>query len=149
MKHQKKMDEIGAIKNYYKDDIFRPYGDCLEQKKNNITRLGFQNINGIKGPLEQSLEILEVMDSKDMDIFGVAETNINWTHKAKIKVQLEMRVRFGKGLAVTESIPSTKEGYQPGGTLLEFRGNKLVRIVCKGSDTMGWYSWLKSQGKEK
>ena len=49
--HQTTLEETGAINNNYKEDLIQPHGECLEQKKNNITSLGLKNINGIKGPL--------------------------------------------------------------------------------------------------
>ena len=147
-KYQQTLEELGTINNNeYTEDLLVPHGDKIEEKQRNIIRLGFQNINGIKGPLDQTLEILEEMGSKNIDILGTAETNINWTHKSKIKLQLAMKLRFGQGITVTSASPSTKEGYQPGGTLLAVKGQTLGRITSKGSDAMGRFSWVRMQGK--
>lgn len=56
------------------------FGDSITKKGNNILRIGFQNIGGL--PTHAGMikdEILRRGISKyDFDIFGLAETNVDW-----------------------------------------------------------------------
>ena len=38
-----------------------------------MIRIGFQNVNGVKGRLDAAHEIFDVISDKELDIFGVAE----------------------------------------------------------------------------
>ena len=69
----------GWEKNDEKDELIVDYGDRLGEKGAGKLRIGFQNINGIKGTINAANEIFEVIEDKDVDIMGLAETNINWT----------------------------------------------------------------------
>jgi hypothetical protein len=48
----------------------------------------------------------------------------------------------------TSAIPTDKF-YKPSGTLLLANGDLIGRIKDKGSDYMGWWSWMKFVGKNQ
>ena len=62
-----------------------------------MIRIGFQNINGIKGQFAAAHEILNAMEEKELDILGIDETNNNWTDGKQQEAQLAIKVRFGQG----------------------------------------------------
>ena len=61
------------------DGLLEDYGEKLYRKEEGHIRIAFQNINGIKGKINASHEVLTTIEEKDIDILGIAETNINWT----------------------------------------------------------------------
>ena len=69
----------------------------MVEKGEETVRIGFRNINGLKGNITASHEVFEVVAEKDIDIMGIAEININWTEKVKQTAQLAMKMRFGQG----------------------------------------------------
>ena len=46
-------------------------------KSEEVIRIGYQNVNGVKGRLDAAHEIFDVISDKELDIFGAAKTNIN------------------------------------------------------------------------
>lgn len=60
--------------------ITQCWGDAIGPTHERSMRLYFQNINGLHTTelREQWLDILHVMESLDVDLYGLAETNINW-----------------------------------------------------------------------
>ena len=73
----------GWEQNDRKVELIVDYGDRLGHKDTGKIRIGFQNINGIKGPINAANEIFDVIEDKEVDIMGLAETNINWTEKKR------------------------------------------------------------------
>ena len=77
-----------------------------------------------------------------MDILGISETNINWTETKRLETNMEIRMRFGQGKMVASSSKTSKEGYLPGGTAMITQGRVTGRIIKKGMDDMGRFTWI-------
>ena len=60
-------------------------------------------------------EVFATMEEKEMDILGVAETNINWTDTRRLEGHMSIKIRFGQGQMIASSSKTSKEGYLPGG----------------------------------
>ena len=65
------------------EELCKGFGDEMVEKGEETVRIGFQNINGIKGNITALHEVFGVVAEKDLDIMGIAEININWTDKVK------------------------------------------------------------------
>ena len=67
--------------NHNRDQTHDRWGDKMMKKKNNHTRLCFANINGIgvSKKSSKSEEIRMFMSKKQVDVMGMAETNVNWS----------------------------------------------------------------------
>ena len=86
------------------------YGDKIGQKDDGKIGIGFQNINGIKGRINAVHEVFTTMEENEMDILGIAETNINWTDTRRLETNMAIRMRFGQGQMVASSSKTSKEG---------------------------------------
>ena len=141
-----------TLDNYMKkpkEDLDIPsYGASTEHKLENTFRVGFQNVNGIRRESDRTgAEELYSMDKLGLDLAGLIETNINWTIDQKLTLSAMIRLRFRHGRAVTSSMRSTKEGYQPGGTAMIVRGPTCGRVYRRGADSMGRFTWIALRGK--
>jgi len=106
----------------WRAELCEGFGDALEHKSEEVIRIGFQNVNGVKGRMDMAHEIFDVISDKELDIFGVAETNMNWTDRRRQEALAAVKLRFGQGQIVGSSGQSAKEGYLPGGTAIVARG---------------------------
>ena len=68
-----------------------------------MIRIGFKNVNGIKGKISASHEIFGAIVDKDIDIMGIEEININWTEIVRQEAQMAVRMRCGQGQIVASS----------------------------------------------
>ena len=57
------MDEGGHVK-----ELCKGFGDEMVEKEEETVRIGFQNVNGLKGSITASHEVLGVVAEKDIDI---------------------------------------------------------------------------------
>ena len=44
-----------------------------------MVRIRFQNVNGLKGEIMAAYKMFDMMPEKEIDIMGMAETNLNST----------------------------------------------------------------------
>ena len=113
------------------DGLLEDYGDKLDKKEEGHIRIAFQNINGIKGKINASHEVLTKIEEKEIDILGIAETNINWTDVKQLEMNMAVKMRFGQGHLVASSIKANKKGYLPGGTAMITQGRTTGKIIKK------------------
>ena len=84
--------------------ILHPHGDDITNlTSKHITRLGFQNIRGIDRYPEPATELIQTIKDYDIDIFGAAETNCDWTQDFKHAVHTILQKTFGNALLSTSS----------------------------------------------
>ena len=102
--------------------LLEDYGDKIGRKEKGHMRVAFQNINGIKGRINAAHEVLTTIEEKDIDILGIADTNINWTDVKRLEMNMAVRMRFRQGKMVASSSKASKEGYLPGGTAIITQG---------------------------
>ena len=113
------------------DGLLEDYGDKLDKKEEGHIRIAFQNINGIKGKINALHELLTKIEEKDIDILGIAETNISWTNAKRLEMNMAVKMRLGQGQLVASSSKANKEGYLPGGTAMITQGKTMGRIIKK------------------
>ncbi len=138
------------LHNHY-EDIF---GDSIKIKKPNILRIGFQNIGGF--PLIRNKhkdDIIRCGSTKwDFDLFGVAETNVDW-RLVREEDQLYFRTKEwweSSHLSLSyncSGAPITPHQY--GGTALFSLDKASHRVIDKGADTtkLGRWSWTRYRGR--
>ena len=129
------------------EELCEGFGYEMVEKGEETVRIGFQNINGLKGNITLSHEVFGVVAEKDIDMMGIEEININWTDKVKQAAHLVMKMRFGQGQIAASSSRGSKEGYLPGGTAIIKRGRITGRIIRRGADEMGRYAGLVLNGR--
>ena len=131
------------------EDII-PYGTVLDNKKEGIWRLGFQNVHGTHlTPSLRGMEETDAMLTLHIDSLGLAETNLSWTQENKMTLKSIIDLAFGgTGRCATSSCPSERTYFQPGGTAMISRGNVAGRIHEQGSDIYGSFVWAAYRGKE-
>ena len=125
------------------NDLSKNWGSPISQKAKSTTRIAFQNVNGLGLESDPASEIFDVMNEYNIDIFGCAETNINWSQLLRDKVTTALRLQFGGGQVIPSSITATKEGYLQGGVALFVTGPAHGRIVARGADKLGRFSWAR------
>lgn len=126
-----------------KDNI--PFGDLLSSPKpKNTTRFLFQNVNGIyKGGSWNDLSSLSrKLAPLQVDVFGAAETNINWNHTRNQQAKNILQ-RHSKICSVSTSSNAEKNptSYQPGGTISAMFGKYTGRISSNIRDPTGLGRW--------
>ena len=55
---------------------------------------------------------------------------------------MAIRMRFGQGQLVASLSKTSKEGYLPVGTAMITQGRVTGRIIKKGIDDMGRFTWM-------
>ena len=94
MKIQRKLTEHVVVDDgKHLEELCEGFGDKMVEKGEETIRIGFQNINGIKGNINASNEVFDVVAEKDIYIMGIAEININWTEKVKQAAKLAVKMR--------------------------------------------------------
>ena len=123
----------GSRKNYRQQPI-KPKtvenfhsGDPIECEEGNTVRIYFQNVNGISagGNLLKAEEIIAAWKAIDVDIFGWAETNINFEHPTDPTSVLKSKLRKQHKIYTVETSSSgiaSTNIHQPG-----WRSNRTYR----------------------
>lgn len=141
--------ELDAIDTFFYDntdinnDLLNNWGNNPHFKPPHSVRLAFQNVRGIGSVSEPASEIFDVMAEYNIDIFGCAETNVNWTINLKDRATAAMKLRFGSGQLIAASTTGSREGYLQGGVALLVTGKSTTRIVKRGTDSLGRFAWVR------
>ena len=118
---EKITEHVSSGSQEWRNELCEGFGDDLEHKSEEVIRIGFQNVNGVKGQLDTAHEIFDVISDKELDIFGAAKTNINWTDRSLQEAMAAVKLRFGQDQKVESLGQSAKEGYLPGGKAIVAR----------------------------
>ena len=129
------------------------WGEFLGFKNKQHTRIFFQNIYGLK--LTQTgidlSKILVQADGTELDIIGLAETNVAWKrHQATTQLQNECTRLWQRAKTVAAGSTQYQQDTlkQYGGTALIVRGRWTSRCLgAKTDETLGRWSILHFQGK--
>jgi len=130
------------------------FGVVIPTKDNNVLRLGFQNIGGF--PVDKSKQkedtIFTGISMWSVNIFGVAETNLDWRLLPEDS-KLHTRTKsWWTSLHISHAFNYTRPPIQPlqyGGTAI-FSINKAAhRVMDKGQDasSLGRWCWTKYRGR--
>lgn len=135
------------------DDV--SFGDIIKNKQDHILRIGFQNIGGFpvrKSKLKEDV-IRQGLIKWDFDIFGAAETNLDW-RLCKEEEKLPHRTNsWWDHQHVSWAFNSTSPPLEPrqyGGTAVFSNNQAAHRVISKGRDksNLGRWSWTVYKGKE-
>ena len=132
-------DNITVGDGKHQEELCKGFGDEMVKKGEELIRILFQNVNGIKGKISASHKVFDDIMDKELDIMVIAEINVNWMDKVKQEDQLEVQMRFGKGQVVASSTRGSKQGYLPGGTAIVTRARMTGSIEKRGVDEMSRY----------
>ena len=124
------------------------WGDIIGTKNERSLRLYFQDINGLstKELQEAWIDILHTMENLDVDMFGLAETNINWTPNITNYLYQQLRKNVSYGSRQLKLVSASCEDptstlYQPGGVCHVSLGEVSGRIGHLGKDPHGLGRW--------
>lgn len=125
-----------------------PAGDPLSPRPGNAIRFAYQNIRGIS---ERGLTLpdeIAALDSLQIDLMGMSETNRPWHPDQRDTYDAMMTHHFRQSRTVFTAAPSSDRTstYQPGGNLLTINGRTTGRIVSTGSDRLGRFCWFALRG---
>ena len=77
------------------------------------------------------------------------ETNVNWTHDVRNALHTAAGLRFQNTAWCVMSNTSAKtEGYLPGGTAMISQGKFSGRVIKRGMDQLGSFTWMAIRGKK-
>ena len=131
-----------------KDYDIPPYGASIHDKRENVLRAAFQNINGITTDNFIGAEEVEAMDHLGIDLLGLIETNINWSIDRRLQLSAMIKLKFNDGRFVTSSMKAPSEtSYLPGGTAMITRGHNCGRVYRRGADPLGRFTWMALRGR--
>jgi hypothetical protein len=118
---------------------FDHWGNTIGQKKENVVRIVFKNINSL--PQEKSHNKNEILFSEiiesNADVYCAAEVNIAWQNidaRNSLYERCQGKFEFSKSIYANNRDSSYKGSYQPGGTMLIAQGNICGRICETGKD---------------
>ena len=131
----------------------RPWGDRLEEKPTDITRIYCQNVNGIRLEKDggQFKELCNIHQEVQADISCIQEHNLDTTQYLvkqtlhKTAQQIWQRVR----LNIASSELTFSSPWKPGGTAIWSTDSITGRISATGSDAWGRWCYQTFQGKDR
>ena len=131
------------------------WGHKMKKKGEKTVRLAFVNVNGIGiyARDARSEDLRRFINEKDVDVMGIAETNVHWG-KVHAYHSLWDRTkrwssnrRIGVAYNVHQRLPTT---YQPGGTATIVVEDMAHRFHSSGQDEreLGRWLWVQVTGKQ-
>ena len=125
-----------------------PTGDPLIARSPLTIRVAYQNIRGISERGLQLPDEIEAIDTLELDIMGMSETNRPWHPHQKSLYDQMMTTLFRQCRTIYTAAPSHDRSsqYQPGGNLLTVNGRTTGRIMSHGLDWLGRFCWVALRG---
>jgi hypothetical protein len=131
------------------------FGDVQQAKRDNILRVGFQNIHNLPEDCRtsKSRQLVDYVVQKDYDCFMMAEIGLNWT---KISANDRWFKRISGKFRTSRSVFAhnvtelhQSKVLQPGGVGLMSTDDVTYRITATGKDPpgLGRWCWTRFQGK--
>jgi hypothetical protein len=135
------------------EDIGDYFGNLITKKEKNVLRIGFQNIGGfpISRKKYKKRTLRQGITKWEFDIFGCAETNIDW-RVVNEEDKLFFRTKeWWESLHLSWAHNSTMKpvaATQYGGTAIFSIGSAAHRVAEKGSDPskLGRWTWTRYRG---
>ena len=131
------------------------WGAALEANTKDTThcRIGFVNIHGLglSASNYKNTEFYSYVNKYNFDIFGMAETNVNWS-AVSVGDRLHERSRsWWKVRHVSYSYLShdramRHQRHQYGGTAVWTRNSMVHRVADSGKDPFGRWAWTRYRG---
>jgi hypothetical protein len=128
-----------------------PWGDTLQDKTNNTTRLYIQNVNGIKLHQDggQFDELCTIFKEVQADIVCIQEHNLDTTQYDVRQTLYQTAYRHWQRNRLTIAstpIPFTSQ-WKPGGTVIMSMGSITGRVIGKGKDPWGRWCYQTLLGR--
>eukprot|EP00957_Ditylum_brightwellii_P113455 8650000-Ditylum_brightwellii.AAC.1 len=109
-------------------------------KEKNRMCIYFQNVNGIA--TEEDLKAyMKDMVGKEFSIWGLAETNVNWTPNMIAQAKYYSSKILNNFTLVGISSDDPAGFYQQGGTCTAITGKMVERIIKSDSNSSGLGRW--------
>ena len=67
----------------HQEELCKGFGDEMIKKGEEVIRIGFQNVNGIKVKITASHKVFGAIIEKELDIMGIEEINVKCTDRVK------------------------------------------------------------------
>ena len=128
-------------------DDTESFGDVQQAKRDNILRVGFQNIHNLPADCRtsKSRQLVDYVVQKDYDCFMMAEIGLNWT---KISSNDRWFERISGKFRTSRSVFAhnatelhNSKVLQPGGVGLMSTDDVTHRIRATGNDPTGLGRW--------
>jgi len=121
-------------------------------KENMITRIWYQNVNGIsaKDDMSDASWIAQFAEDHDIDIMALSETNISWNNP-NVKRHFMSRIKQVWPIVNILTAASTElrdTTYQPGGVSLILQGGWSGHTTNNHSDPLGRWATTTLQGRD-
>jgi hypothetical protein len=135
-------------------DLNFSWGDSIDEKPKDATRIFFQNTNGISAAngFVAASEVGFTSNANEVDIHCLAETNLDWEYKdTRHACNEHLRPFWPISKLVTASSTITYDSqYQPGGVATMVGGNLVGRLSNHEADSHGLGRWTTCtfRGKE-
>ena len=117
------------------------------------TRIAFQNIHGIphRRPEAKGHQVGAYMTTHNIDIFGISETNLDWTYlPATAKFLSALRTHTTHTLFQhAQSMVHFDTPFQPGGTAIVVQSHWVGHACQTNSDCMGRWTITTLQGRNR
>ena len=116
-----------------------------------LFRILSHNVNGLS-TAEDQIDVRHFANyirEKAVSLFGIQETNRNFERPAVLRAFNDIMSRVSvqhKGVVASASLAWPVD-YQPGGTAVSVRNQWATRLLDKGSDDLGRWSWLTLAGR--
>ena len=126
-------------------ELNKSWGDQLLPKSTGTMRILFQNINGVQSATNWNKwrDIVTEMTEQQVDILGLAETNINWNPIRTKKALKVLRTQFKHSLLLNATSDEISPSlHKPGGASLAIVGNIVGTISKKYIDDTGLGRWV-------
>ena len=132
-----------------------PWGDTVvsgtEVEDTDTFRLISHNVNGLSSADQQAdvMHFATAIAEKAVAIFGIQETNRNFERQHMLTSFHKILTRtstYHQG-AVSSARIKWPHDYQPGGTAVSVRNKWAARLLDKGSDDLGRWSWITLAGR--
>jgi exonuclease III len=132
------------------------WGDKISKNKNKLIRITFQNIRGFGTTKDsvQSESIREFIEEYNIDIYMMAEVNVNWRIVGKRNSIWDISRRWFERQKVSAAYNQRDRScnkYQPGGTAIISRDEVSLRAINIGQDLkrLGRWTWTLFKGKDE
>ena len=129
---------------YWGDDLAAPTNEPQH------CRIGFANIHGFRltSRSHKNQEFYSFISNFQFDIFGMAETNVNWSavpvhDRPHERSRSWWQLRHVSYSHLIHDKALRQERFQYGGTAVWTRDSMVRRVATCGKDTLGRWSWTR------
>ena len=143
--------EVGAHILQVGGGTGEPWGDVSSLKSHNCFRIAFQNINGFNNhPHIKIHSLFQHMSDYQIDAFGAAEANTNWTRTSSLYEQTLGLFESRRVVTSHLTAQSFPQAYQPGGVFILARDQLANRSFTSSNDPrrLGRWASLSFRGRD-